>query len=86
MTKTKLVQFLNEYEDQIGKYFKVKLLFSCSSIFLTLLLFTILWWLLVDGKPVDFVNSCRMRHADFDVVKVIGRGAFGEVQLVELNI
>uniref|UniRef100_K1QTL3 non-specific serine/threonine protein kinase n=1 Tax=Magallana gigas TaxID=29159 RepID=K1QTL3_MAGGI len=34
------------------------------------------------GKPVDFVNSCRMRHADFDVVKVIGRGAFGEVQLV----
>lgn len=35
---------------------------------------------------MDFVNSCRMRHADFDVVKVIGRGAFGEVQLVELNI
>ncbi|XP_048758911.2 rho-associated protein kinase 1-like [Ostrea edulis] len=33
-------------------------------------------------KPVDFVNSCRMRHADFEVVKVIGRGAFGEVQLV----
>ncbi|XP_061192680.1 rho-associated protein kinase 2-like isoform X2 [Saccostrea echinata] len=34
------------------------------------------------GKPVDFVNSCRMKHADFEVVKVIGRGAFGEVQLV----
>ena len=37
---------------------------------------------LVDAKPVDFVNSCRMKHGDFDVVKVIGRGAFGEVQLV----
>lgn len=35
-----------------------------------------------DGKAVDFVNSCRMRHSDFEVVKVIGRGAFGEVQLV----
>ncbi|KAJ8306530.1 hypothetical protein KUTeg_017075 [Tegillarca granosa] len=35
-----------------------------------------------DCKLVDFVNSCRMKHADFEVVKVIGRGAFGEVQLV----
>ncbi|XP_021378101.1 rho-associated protein kinase 2-like isoform X1 [Mizuhopecten yessoensis] len=34
------------------------------------------------GKAVEFVNSCRMRHYDFEVVKVIGRGAFGEVQLV----
>ncbi|XP_069126944.1 rho-associated protein kinase 2-like isoform X2 [Argopecten irradians] len=34
------------------------------------------------GKAVEFVNSCRMRHSDFEVVKVIGRGAFGEVQLV----
>ncbi|KAK3090086.1 hypothetical protein FSP39_009049 [Pinctada imbricata] len=34
------------------------------------------------AKPVEFVNSCRMKHDDFDVVKVIGRGAFGEVQLV----
>lgn len=33
-------------------------------------------------KPVEFVNSCRMQHKDFEVVKVIGRGAFGEVQLV----
>lgn len=35
-----------------------------------------------DNKPVEFVNSCRMQHKDFEVVKVIGRGAFGEVQLV----
>ncbi|XP_063414953.1 rho-associated protein kinase 1-like isoform X2 [Mytilus trossulus] len=34
------------------------------------------------NKPVEFVNSCRMQHKDFEVVKVIGRGAFGEVQLV----
>ena len=35
---------------------------------------------------MDFVNSCRMRHADFEVVKVIGRGAFGEVQLVKIQM
>ena len=34
------------------------------------------------AKPVEFANSCRMQHKDFEVVKVIGRGAFGEVQLV----
>ncbi|XP_076440022.1 rho-associated protein kinase 2-like isoform X2 [Babylonia areolata] len=33
-------------------------------------------------KSVEVVNSHRMRADDFEVVKVIGRGAFGEVQLV----
>ncbi|CAH1772749.1 unnamed protein product [Owenia fusiformis] len=33
-------------------------------------------------KPVDLVCDKRMKAHDFDVVKVIGRGAFGEVQLV----
>ncbi|XP_041359873.1 rho-associated protein kinase 2-like [Gigantopelta aegis] len=34
------------------------------------------------GKSVEFVNKTRLHANDFDVVKVIGRGAFGEVQLV----
>lgn len=33
-------------------------------------------------KGVDLINTHRMRGDDFEVVKVIGRGAFGEVQLV----
>ena len=31
------------------------------------------------------VNTHRMRGDDFEVVKVIGRGAFGEVQLVRIR-
>ncbi|XP_070196209.1 rho-associated protein kinase 2-like isoform X2 [Littorina saxatilis] len=34
------------------------------------------------SKSVALVNTNRMRGDDFEVVKVIGRGAFGEVQLV----
>lgn len=33
-------------------------------------------------NSVDVINTHRMRGDDFEVVKVIGRGAFGEVQLV----
>ena len=35
-----------------------------------------------DKNSIDVVTKNRMQHADFEVVKVIGRGAFGEVQLV----
>ena len=35
-----------------------------------------------DKKSFDIVTKNRMRHDDFKVIKVIGRGAFGEVQLV----
>lgn len=31
---------------------------------------------------MEFINLCRLKAHDFEVVKVIGRGAFGEVQLV----
>ncbi|XP_012943125.1 rho-associated protein kinase 2 [Aplysia californica] len=34
------------------------------------------------GENVDLIKNNRMKAADFEVVKVIGRGAFGEVQLV----
>ncbi|RUS78321.1 hypothetical protein EGW08_013925, partial [Elysia chlorotica] len=34
------------------------------------------------GGQVELINNARMKETDFDVVKVIGRGAFGEVQLV----
>ena len=36
----------------------------------------------IDEKPSIFIRDHRMKHSDFDLVKVIGRGAFGEVQLV----
>ncbi|KAH9491701.1 Rho-associated protein kinase 2 [Bulinus truncatus] len=34
------------------------------------------------GESVDLIKHSRMKPSDFEVVKVIGRGAFGEVQLV----
>ncbi|XP_052774970.1 rho-associated protein kinase 1-like isoform X1 [Mya arenaria] len=34
----------------------------------------------------DVITKNRMRHDDFSVIKVIGRGAFGEVQLVRHKI
>ncbi|XP_020630687.1 rho-associated protein kinase 2-like [Orbicella faveolata] len=33
-------------------------------------------------KPCKVIEECRMNAKDFQIVKVIGRGAFGEVQLV----
>lgn len=38
-----------------------------------------------DEKPVKQLCSDRMNASDFSIVKVIGRGAFGEVQLVRLT-
>lgn len=35
-----------------------------------------------DKHVIDELSEMRMRITDFNVVKVIGRGAFGEVQLV----
>ena len=35
-----------------------------------------------DEKPSEVIEECRLNARDFKVVKVIGRGAFGEVQLV----
>ena len=35
-----------------------------------------------DEKPSEVIEECRLNVRDFKVVKVIGRGAFGEVQLV----
>ena len=37
---------------------------------------------LTDGNVCDGLNALRMRATDFNLIKVIGRGAFGEVQLV----
>ena len=38
--------------------------------------------LILDGKVCDNISNLRMKPSDFNVIKVIGRGAFGEVQLV----
>ena len=35
-----------------------------------------------DEDPAKKIQDCRLNADDFHVVKVIGRGAFGEVQLV----
>ena len=37
---------------------------------------------LSDNKICDSLSELRMKASDFNVIKVIGRGAFGEVQLV----
>ncbi|XP_060563759.1 rho-associated protein kinase 2-like isoform X3 [Ruditapes philippinarum] len=37
-------------------------------------------------QSFDVITKHRMRHDDFSVIKVIGRGAFGEVQLVRHKI
>nr|KAI8754220.1 rho-associated protein kinase 2-like [Biomphalaria glabrata] len=34
------------------------------------------------GDHVELIKNARMKPSDFEIVKVIGRGAFGEVQLV----
>ena len=34
------------------------------------------------GQSCDTLANLRMKPSDFNVIKVIGRGAFGEVQLV----
>lgn len=39
-------------------------------------------WCFLDEKVVSDVRKLQMKAEDYDVVKVIGRGAFGEVQLV----
>lgn len=38
----------------------------------------------LDEKPVDLIKHSRVKINDFEIIKVIGRGAFGEVQLVSL--
>lgn len=37
---------------------------------------------IADEKIVKKIRGLQMKAEDYDVVKVIGRGAFGEVQLV----
>ena len=36
----------------------------------------------IDNTICEGVSDLRMRASDFTMIKVIGRGAFGEVQLV----
>lgn len=38
-----------------------------------------------DGHAADAIMSYRMKPDDFTVLKTIGRGAFGEVQLVRIQ-
>lgn len=38
-----------------------------------------------DEKVISQARDFQMKSEDFDRVKVIGRGAFGEVQLVSIS-
>lgn len=38
-----------------------------------------------DEKVIGQTRDLQMKSEDFDRVKVIGRGAFGEVQLVRIG-
>lgn len=38
--------------------------------------------LFIDAELANEIRNLRMKPNDFDVIKLIGRGAFGEVQLV----
>lgn len=37
---------------------------------------------MIDAELANEITRLRMKPSDFDVIKLIGRGAFGEVQLV----
>lgn len=39
-----------------------------------------------DKETINKIRDLRMKAEDYEVVKVIGRGAFGEVQLVRLHL
>lgn len=39
-------------------------------------------FLFLDKDTISKIRELRMKAVDYEVVKVIGRGAFGEVQLV----
>lgn len=41
---------------------------------------------LIDQEAVKQVCHLRLKGSDFHLIKVIGRGAYGEVQLVRHNI
>lgn len=39
----------------------------------------------LDKDTISKIRELRMKAEDYEVVKVIGRGAFGEVQLVSVS-
>lgn len=43
-------------------------------------------WFSADKETISKIRDLRMKAVDYEVVKVIGRGAFGEVQLVSLFV
>ena len=39
----------------------------------------------LDAQPAKHIQRSRVNTTDFKILKVIGRGAFGEVQLVNIT-
>lgn len=54
---------------------------QCSMFSIVQSLFILLY---SDEKVISQTRDLQMKSEDFDRVKVIGRGAFGEVQLVSI--
>lgn len=59
-----------------GKYYRKWVYFVNTCIITPFIPFAL------DEKIVEKIRALQMKAEDYDVVKVIGRGAFGEVQLV----
>lgn len=43
-------------------------------------------YLFADNSVADDIGRLRMKPDDFTLIQIIGRGAFGEVQLVIIGI
>lgn len=53
---------------------------------MSLLLVFLIYIFFTDKDTINKVRDLRMKAEDYEVVKVIGRGAFGEVQLVGYSV
>lgn len=50
------------------------------------LIYQLSYFFFPDKETINKIRDLRMKAEDYEVVKVIGRGAFGEVQLVRYCI
>lgn len=71
--------FLNRCESVIENTVELNLM-NIQEFYLRILI--VFFFLSLDEKVVGSLRDLQMKSEDFEKVKIIGRGAFGEVQLV----
>ena len=74
---------VENFVQRCKRYIFIVCLFSPVRYFVVLL-----WWyfvVFIDDGPSKIIQDNRLRSSDFQILKVIGRGAFGEVQLVRCS-